>query len=262
MNERYNIVNKKGKKYLVEGFVDHGALCETWSGNLKTQNIFGPNFVLEDQHRIIFPGSEYKVKKSGGEEGIMKKSLFGDYEYQKKEKPDKDENCCNYGRGSAYSEGFSNAPSATGFGTILFIFICIGIGILIKSILTDGSNNQNNYPAPEPTSVSEPLYNIQPTMEEVRELQDAAWYRLDKFQKEAELRGQKPVEEVRDFQDKAEKKFQTFKADAELRIQKPLEEFREFQDEAWGKLEKFQGKAELRGQELLDGRSELRYSSG
>jgi ABC-type multidrug transport system fused ATPase/permease subunit len=88
--ETYKIVRKGSKKHLIEkGAIvdtDHGELHETLTGKLKTRKIIGKDYELEDQSKIISPGTTYKVKKSDGEEGTMKKStLLGDYEYEKKE---------------------------------------------------------------------------------------------------------------------------------------------------------------------------------
>lgn len=83
MGEKYKFEAKNGDIYLFKkGTIfdeDCGKLHKTFTGKLKTENIFSLNYELEDISGMFSSGKKYNVKKSNGEEGIMKKCTFGDY---------------------------------------------------------------------------------------------------------------------------------------------------------------------------------------
>ncbi|MFQ5602747.1 MAG: hypothetical protein ACE5HS_05710 [bacterium] len=89
MAETFKIIKKNGKKHLIEigflGDIDHGELHESlFGGTLYTSTFFGTSFKLTDRSGLFSSGNEYKVRKSNGEEGVMKKSWSGDtYHYHK-----------------------------------------------------------------------------------------------------------------------------------------------------------------------------------
>jgi hypothetical protein len=73
----------KGAKthlYRESGFIDEdlGELTETFSGKLKTKNILGENFELEDISGFFSKGNRYSIKSSKGLNGIIEKKGFGD----------------------------------------------------------------------------------------------------------------------------------------------------------------------------------------
>lgn len=73
----------KGAKvhlYREDGFFDKdlGELKKTITGKLKTNNLFGENFVLEDISGFFSKGVRYSIKSSKGLDGIIEKKAFGD----------------------------------------------------------------------------------------------------------------------------------------------------------------------------------------
>lgn len=56
---------------------DLGELKETWTGKLKTNNLFGENFELEDISGLFSKGRRYSIKSSKGLKGIIEKKTFG-----------------------------------------------------------------------------------------------------------------------------------------------------------------------------------------
>ncbi|MFQ5651035.1 MAG: hypothetical protein ACE5IY_13935 [bacterium] len=93
MSETYKIVEKNGKKHLIQtglllGDTDHGELHESLlGGKLYTTSFWGTSFELIDDS-FFSSGSQYEAKKSNGEKGIMRKSWSGDtYVYYKERKP-------------------------------------------------------------------------------------------------------------------------------------------------------------------------------
>lgn len=65
--------------YREDGFWDDdlGELHETFSGKLKTSNLFGENFELEDISGFFSKGVRYSIKSSKGLSGIIEKNTFG-----------------------------------------------------------------------------------------------------------------------------------------------------------------------------------------
>lgn len=61
---------------------DCGKLYETFTGKLKTSNIFQTNYTLEDISGFLNSGQKYRVIKSTGERGVMTKHFGGYYEYE------------------------------------------------------------------------------------------------------------------------------------------------------------------------------------
>lgn len=72
----------KGAKthlYRENGFIDEdlGELTETFTGKLKTQNLLGENFELEDISGFFSKGNKYSIKSTKGLNGIIEKKNFG-----------------------------------------------------------------------------------------------------------------------------------------------------------------------------------------
>ncbi|KEZ86213.1 hypothetical protein [Lacrimispora celerecrescens] len=72
----------KGAKthlYRESGFIDEdlGELTETFTGKLKTQNLLGENFELEDISGFFSKGNKYSIKSTKGLSGIIEKKSFG-----------------------------------------------------------------------------------------------------------------------------------------------------------------------------------------
>lgn len=57
---------------------DLGELSQTRTGKLKTNNLFGENFELEDISGLFSKGKRYSIKSSKGLKGIIEKKSFGD----------------------------------------------------------------------------------------------------------------------------------------------------------------------------------------
>ena len=57
---------------------DLGELSQTLTGKLKTNNLFGENFELEDISGLFSKGKRYSIKSSKGLKGILEKKSFGD----------------------------------------------------------------------------------------------------------------------------------------------------------------------------------------
>ncbi len=83
MGERYKISIKNGNTHLFKkgSFFneDCGKLHKTFTGKLKTSNLFSTNYTLEDISSAFSSGKKYKLIKSNGEQGIMTKGSFSDY---------------------------------------------------------------------------------------------------------------------------------------------------------------------------------------
>ncbi|MDE6906230.1 MAG: hypothetical protein K2P76_15115 [Lachnospiraceae bacterium] len=65
--------------YREDGFFDEdlGELKKTITGKLKTYNLFGENFELEDISGFFSKGVRYSIKSSKGLNGIIEKNTFG-----------------------------------------------------------------------------------------------------------------------------------------------------------------------------------------
>lgn len=66
--------------YRETGFFDEdlGELKETFSGKLKTNNLFGENFELEDISGFFSKGIKYSIRSSKGLNGVIEKKSFSD----------------------------------------------------------------------------------------------------------------------------------------------------------------------------------------
>lgn len=87
MGERYKLSVRNGNMHLMKEASlfddDCGKLSKTFTGKLKTNNVFSTNYILEDISPMFSSGTKYKLTKSNGEEGIMIKVSFSEYyEYQ------------------------------------------------------------------------------------------------------------------------------------------------------------------------------------
>lgn len=76
----FKTVDEKVHLYREDGLFDDdlGELEKTWSGKLKTRNLFRENFVLEDISGIFSKGEKYAITSSKGLKGIIEKKAFGD----------------------------------------------------------------------------------------------------------------------------------------------------------------------------------------
>lgn len=65
--------------YREDGFIDEdlGELKKTMTGKLKTTNLFGENFELEDISGLFSKGVRYSIKSSKGLNGTIEKKAFG-----------------------------------------------------------------------------------------------------------------------------------------------------------------------------------------
>lgn len=73
---------KSGKMHLYRenGIFDDdlGELRETFTGKLKTSNLFGENFELNDISGFFSKGNRYSIISSKGLKGVIEKKTFGE----------------------------------------------------------------------------------------------------------------------------------------------------------------------------------------
>lgn len=64
--------------YRENGLIDEdlGELTTTFGGKLKTNNMFGENFELEDISGMFSKGQKYSIKSNKGLDGIIEKKAF------------------------------------------------------------------------------------------------------------------------------------------------------------------------------------------
>ncbi|SHH50591.1 hypothetical protein [Clostridium intestinale] len=74
-------VGGKTHLYREDGFIDEdlGELETTFTGKLKTNNIFGEDYELEDISGFFSKGKRYSIKSSNGINGVIEKSSGGKY---------------------------------------------------------------------------------------------------------------------------------------------------------------------------------------
>lgn len=81
---------KSGKMHLYRenGIFDDdlGELKETFTGKLKTSNLFGENFELNDISGFFSKGKRYSIMSSKGLKGVIEKKTFGDRYVLKEDK--------------------------------------------------------------------------------------------------------------------------------------------------------------------------------
>lgn len=67
--------------YQEDGIIDKdlGKLEASFTGKLKTHNIFSANYVLQDISGMFSKGKKYSIKSNKGLDGIIEKCSFSKY---------------------------------------------------------------------------------------------------------------------------------------------------------------------------------------
>lgn len=76
----FKVKGEKMHLYRESGIFDDdlGVLKETFTGKLKTSNLFGENFELKDISGAFSKGKRYSITSSKGWKGVIEKKTFGD----------------------------------------------------------------------------------------------------------------------------------------------------------------------------------------